>query len=131
MADDKALLVAFAEWYGQAYAANFIPKGTIDAFLSTRQPPGEPVITLGCEHGRLPGHPCPHCMGINEPVEPQRFWRVQNFGGESSMDPFCYQAYTVDVRGGWLRPLDGAACRPTRELAEADGEKSGLPGWKP
>ena len=67
MADDKALLVAFAEWYGQAYAANFIPKGTIDAFLSTRQPPGEPVITLGCEHGRLPGHPCPHCMGINEP----------------------------------------------------------------
>ena len=63
--EQRALLVAFAEWYGQAYAANFIPKGTIDAFLSTRQPPGEPVITLGCEHGRLPGHPCPHCMGIN------------------------------------------------------------------
>ena len=36
MADERELLVAFAEWYGQAYAANFIPKGTIDAFLAAR-----------------------------------------------------------------------------------------------
>lgn len=25
--------------------------------------PAEPVMTLGCQHGRLPGHPCPHCAG--------------------------------------------------------------------
>ena len=44
MADERELLVAFAEWYGQAYAANFIPKGTIDAFLAARQPQATPPL---------------------------------------------------------------------------------------
>ena len=61
---DKALLVAFAEWYGQAYAANFIPKGTIDAFLAARQPPGEPASGIyipGPEGPIRVDTPCPEC----------------------------------------------------------------------
>jgi hypothetical protein len=53
--EQKALLVAFAEWYGQAYAANFIPRGTIDAFLAARQPPGEQMCP---DCGRVGGHLC-------------------------------------------------------------------------
>lgn len=34
--------------------------------------PGAPTTAsppvLGCEHGRLPGQPCPHCLGINTPL---------------------------------------------------------------
>jgi hypothetical protein len=76
MAGERALLVAFGDWLYPRIGLEVWHR-EIDAFLATLQPPGErdvsvgepcaPPLVLGCEHGRAVGHPCPHCMGINEP----------------------------------------------------------------
>jgi len=91
MADERELLVEFAMTGLPDYYRPYVER-EVDEWLAARQQPDEPCslcrddperrprcqcstppappLTLGCEHGRAVGHPCPHCMGINAPPAP-------------------------------------------------------------
>jgi len=114
MADERELLVAFAEWYGQAYAANFIPKGTIDAFLAARQPPSEPypprsepigppsvAACVGCLNRATYCHACYHAPALDQwlaarqpPGEPAAIIQC----------PACGESFVRDGDEGKLLP---------------------------
>ena len=97
MADERELLVAFAEWYGQAYAANFIPKGTIDAFLAARQPPSEPYPPR------------------SEPIGPPS---VAACAGCLNRATYCHACYHAPALDQWLaaRQPPGCTCTVIDEL---------------
>lgn len=57
--------------------------------------------STGCSHGRPPGQPCPHCLGINAPQDAQ--------GGRQPPPPTeNYASRPMESREDWaLRQADG------------------------
>jgi len=77
MASDRELLVEYEHWCLSEHYAGRVHYGfvtQVDAFLASRQPQGEPttihtpdgIPVECCQHGRPAGHPCPHCLGVND-----------------------------------------------------------------
>jgi len=71
-----------AEWVLEQYPESDWTRRDYAAGLHAlaRAPAAKPLV-LGCAHGRPPGRPCPHCLGIGAaPASPIRRATAKDFG---------------------------------------------------